>query len=223
MTHRILTEHPEHRRLVAERAKLAASRQAFHARQAEAESTFRQAQADHDREAHEALLEGREPPPAPSYKPPAGDYAIFEGEENRLIHDERRFHAEQGGELRRALAGREAELLREAEVVLSQLAPIVDELNRVVGAARVVDAGQRAFANAYGRTTAGAAAGSTTAPSTSARSSTPWDPAGGSWASAKLSRSGRLGSSAPAEGQRVPAAPGEPPVPVAVAMPAGWR
>jgi len=157
--HSLLTEHPEHRRLVAERAKLAASRQAFHDRQAEAESTFLQAQADHDREAHQALLEGREPPPAPSYKPPAGDYAIFEGEENRLIHDERRFHAEQGGELRVALAGREAELLREAEVVLSQLGPLVDELNRVVGAARVVDAGARAFANSYGRATAGAVGG----------------------------------------------------------------
>jgi hypothetical protein len=151
MTHRILTEHPEHRRLVAERAKLAASRGAFHARQADAEATFRQAQAEHDREAQKALLEGREPPPPPTYAPPAGDYAIFEGEENRLIHDERRFHAEQGGELRVVLASREAELVREAEVVLSQLAPIVDEMNRVVGAARVVDAGQRAFANAYGR------------------------------------------------------------------------
>jgi hypothetical protein len=149
--HRILTEHPEHRRLVAERAKLAASRQAFHARQADAETTFLQAQADHDREAHQALLEGREPPPAPTYNLPAGDYAVFEGEATRLQHAEQQFFAGQGGELRVALAGREAELLREAEVVLSQLAPIVDEMNRVVGAARTVDAGQRAFANSYGR------------------------------------------------------------------------
>lgn len=149
--HRILTDQPEHRRLVGERAKLAEARQAFQTRQAEAEAVFRQALADHAQEAHQALLEGREAPPAPTYEPPAGDYSVFTSEESRLTAAEQRFYAEQGAELRRALADREAELMREAEVVLlSQLAPIVDELNRVLDTARVVDAGARAHRNAYG-------------------------------------------------------------------------